>query len=404
MSWLQKFPSLSEENWPFSSDLLPPNTYLVGGAVRDALLHREKEYLDLDFVLPQLAVETARKIADRTSAGFVVLDKQRQIARVVFKEGTADFARQEGDNLEKDLQRRDFTINAIAYNPRTDELIDPLEGLADLKRGILRMVSKANLEDDPLRLLRAYRQAAQLNFIIDPSTQSTIRTLAPLLGTVAGERVRAELGYLLASFQGSKWLSAAGEDGLLQSWFKNIKAENLQQIAKIDESVKLIKDNWFELASKYESEYYLAKLAVLVSTVPEEAEQELISLKYSRAEIRAVTIAIKNLPRLFTPMSLKEQYFFFLDVEKVFPILVVLVLALGINSDAIAPLINRYLDPNDQIAHPEALVTGNDLMQFLQIRPSPQIGKLLTEIQIARIEGKISTPQEALEYAASLLE
>ena len=77
---------------PFSLDLLPPSAYLVGGAVRDALLNRKGAYLDLDFVLPQQAVETARKIALQHQGGFVILDEQRQIARVVFPEGTVDFA------------------------------------------------------------------------------------------------------------------------------------------------------------------------------------------------------------------------------------------------------------------------------------------------------------------------
>ncbi|NES84105.1 MAG: CCA tRNA nucleotidyltransferase, partial [Moorea sp. SIO2B7] len=211
---------LSPQNWPFSLDWLPSSAYLVGGAVRDALLNRQ-EYLDLDFVLPTEAVETARRIANHYQVGFVVLDEQRQIARVVFAQGTVDFALQEGDSLETDLQRRDFTVNAIAYNPHTENLIDPLQGLVDLNTGVMRMISKANLEDDPLRLLRAYRQAAQLNFTIEPHTRSTIRNLAPLLDKVAAERVQTELGYLLANSQGSKWLIAAWEDGLLPVWLKN---------------------------------------------------------------------------------------------------------------------------------------------------------------------------------------
>jgi tRNA nucleotidyltransferase (CCA-adding enzyme) len=61
-------------------------------------------------------------------------------------------------------------MNAIAYNPHTSELIDPLNGYRDLQQGIIRMVSPKNLQDDPLRLLRAYRQAAQMGFIIEPET------------------------------------------------------------------------------------------------------------------------------------------------------------------------------------------------------------------------------------------
>ena len=187
--------ALSPQKWPFSPEWLPPEACLVGGAVRDALLGRQSEYLDLDFVLPSNAVQTARNLAKHYHAGFVVLDAQRQIARVVFEDATVDLAQQDGQSLETDLQRRDFTINAIAYNPHNQKIIDPFQGYTDLQQGIIRMVSPKNLQDDPLRLLRAYRQAAQLNFTLEPTTHSTIRQLASLLNQIAAERVQVELGY-----------------------------------------------------------------------------------------------------------------------------------------------------------------------------------------------------------------
>jgi tRNA nucleotidyltransferase (CCA-adding enzyme) len=131
---------LSPKTWPFSLDLLPPAAYLVGGSVRDALLGRQAEYLDLDFVLPEAAVYTAKLIANRYQAGFVLLDDERQIARVVFERATVDFAQQVGPSLEEDLYHRDFTVNAIAYNPHTEEILDPLQGYADLQRRQICMV------------------------------------------------------------------------------------------------------------------------------------------------------------------------------------------------------------------------------------------------------------------------
>ena len=417
MSWQENLSNLLLKNLPFSLEFLPPQACLVGGAVRDAWLNRQGEYLDLDFVLPKLAVETAQKIANYYHAGFVVLDCERQIARVVFPQGTVDFAQQEGDSLEADLRRRDFTVNAIAYNPHHSQLIDPLQGVADLQQGVLRMICTANLEDDPLRLLRAYRQAAQLNFTIEAVTRSTIRTLAPLLAKVAAERVQTELGYLLGSLQGNAWLKAAWEDGLLQFWFQNAQAENLNQLARVDDAAKSIaeivgRDAISQLFPSSKDRIYpqplqLAKLASLLSRDATAAESELVRLKYSRAEIRTVTSALKHLPRLLQaqtqPMSLREQYFFFLDVGDVFPVLVVLGMAVGLNPETITPLLQRYLNPQDQVAHPTPLVTGHDLIQKLKLRPSPQIGQLLTQIQLARIEGKITTGEEALELAACWL-
>ena len=370
--------------------------------MRDAGLNRQGDYLDLDFVVPVEAVDIARRIARHYSAGFVVLDEQRQIARVVFERVTADFAQQQGD-LEADLRRRDFTINAIAYNPHTSTLIDPLGGLADLASQTLRMIAPANLQDDPLRLLRAYRQAAQLNFVIEPTTQSTIRALAPLLGTVAAERVQTEVEYLLANPQGSKWLKKAGEDGLLQAWFPKA-IQKLDDLARVDDSMQ-----FFKASTAHSIEHFylcLAKLACLVAEAPAAAELELERLKYSRYQIRAVVTVLKHLPRLLAhaaaPMSLKDQYFFFLDVGEVFPAIALLAAVKAPQRSPILSLLHRYYTPNDPVAHPQPLVTGNDLIKSLHLSPGPQIGTLLTTIQIARIEGKIATKEEALQFAASL--
>lgn len=408
---------LSPESWPFSLEWLPVPTYMVGGAVRDALLERRREYLDLDFVMPEKAVKTARAIAHHYKAGFVLLDRERQIARVVFKNATADFAQQEGDTLETDLHRRDFTVNAIAYNPHTQELIDPLQGYADLQQGIIRMVSPANLKDDPLRLLRGYRQAAQLGFAIASETRVTIRQLAPLLAEIAAERVRVEFSYLLGNPQGSDWLTIAYEDGLLSVWFPHVTAQKLKLIAAIDRWVVTLAAKWPQIGTILQesisdtlksSWLSLAKLSCLVASETQQAEAELINLKYSRTEIRTVTTAVKLLPGLASlgagGMSLREQYFFFQEAGEAFPVVAVFAVAVGVNMEAIAPLIDRYLTPDDQVAHPTQLVTGNDLIQALNLRPSPKIGQLLTEIQLSRIEGKISTPAEAIKFASQLLD
>ncbi len=124
---------LSSLDFPWDMNQLPTSAYLVGGSVRDAILQRYKTPLDLDFILSENTIATAKEIANLYHAGFVVLDREREIARVVFPQGTLDFARQEGDSLETDLKRRDFTINAIAYNVLLQQLVDPLGGLIDLR-------------------------------------------------------------------------------------------------------------------------------------------------------------------------------------------------------------------------------------------------------------------------------
>ena len=413
---------LAAKNWPFSLEYLPQPVYMVGGAVRDAILGRVREYVDLDFIIPVDAVKVARKIAQRYQAGFVLLDAERQIARAVFPEATVDFAQQEGESLITDLYRRDFTINAIAYNPHTQEIIDPLAGYKDIESGLLRMISPVNLQNDPLRLMRAYRQAAQLGFTIEPATQETIRSLAQDIRKVAAERVRVEVGYLLATSHGTFWLNTAWKDGVLTSLFKSATDESFIKLSAVDEAYAVIRQRWQELGEELTnyvretvktSWLSIAKLACLVDSKPEIAELELQELTYSRAEIRGVTTGL----RLFAELKevhkpLRKQYFLFREMGILFPAVLVLALA----NDIVAkgrfeesmlvtyePLIKRYLDKNDVVAHPIPLLNGKDMMTALKIPASPLIGELLMEVGVAQAEGKISTVEAAIEFAANLV-
>jgi tRNA nucleotidyltransferase (CCA-adding enzyme) len=413
---------LAAKNWPFSLEYLPQPVYMVGGAVRDAILGRVREYVDLDFIIPADAVKVARKIAQRYQAGFVLLDAERQIARVVFPHATVDFAQQEGESLITDLHRRDFTINAIAYNPHTQEIIDPLEGFKDIESSLLRMISPVNLQNDPLRLMRAYRQAAQLGFTIEPATQETIRSLAKSTNQVAAERVRVEIGYLLANSQGTFWLNLAWKDGVLTSFFKNATEESFIKLTAVDQAYTLISENWQQLGEELAnyvretvktSWLATAKLACLVDSKPEIAEIELQKLTYSRAEIRAVTTGLRLFSEIkAVDMSLRKQYFLFREMGILFPAVLVLALANDLVSKGIfeesmfityEPLIKRYLDKNDAVAHPIPLLNGKDMMTALQIPASPLIGELLMEVGVAQAEGKISTVEAAIEFARNLV-
>ncbi|MEB3359404.1 MAG: CCA tRNA nucleotidyltransferase [Synechococcales bacterium] len=410
-------PALTPHSWPFKLQDLPASAYLVGGSVRDGLLGRQTRHLDLDFVLPSGAVKTARAIAHTYKAGFVLLDAERHIARVVFEQATADFAQQVGETLDVDLRRRDFTINAIAYHPHTATFYDPLGGCDDLKRRCLRMISLENLQDDPLRLLRAYRQAAQLDFHIAGQTQETIRHLAALLKQVAPERVHAELSYLLSSQRGTPMLTQAWEDGLLDIWLPHANRIGLAWIARMDEAaIALVQvhpafdealTGWVrdqqQAAGTGRSWFKVAKLSCLVSPDPDVAETELWTLKCSRAEVQAILTLLRVRPQLrednLTALTRREQYQFFQEVGVTFPAVAVLAIATGASLPTIQPLVQRFLTAADPVAHPNPLVTGHDLMTQLQMKPGRHIGKLLERLQIAHAEGEIATPEEALTLA-----
>ncbi|MEB3231872.1 MAG: CCA tRNA nucleotidyltransferase [Leptolyngbyaceae bacterium] len=423
-------PIFDPQQWPFALQWLPDSAYLVGGSVRDALLGRATDHIDLDFVLAEKAVETARAIAKHYRTGFVVLDAERHIARVVFDGATADFAQQVGDSLEEDLQRRDFRVNAIAYHPHTRQLIDPLNGYLDLKQGILRMVSATNLQDDPLRLLRAYRQSAQLGFTVDGETHAYIRQFAPLLHQIAPERVHAELSYLLTSATGSTMLTQAWVDGLLLPWLPHANTLGLERVRQIDHGLATICPNCPEfaaVASSWVTDQHRAagagrswiksaKLACLVSLKAKEAESQLWGLKCSRSEVQAVLTVLRWLPTLEgnTPIGKalrhhsltsdhRAQFFFFRDIGAAFPAVALMALALDHSTDVILSLIQRFLDPENPIAHPNPIITGHALTQALQLKPGPIIGRLLEQLAIAHAEGAIATHDQALDYARHII-
>lgn len=182
-------------------DALPKQEiYLVGGAVRDLLLNRSSR--DFDFAVPANGIPLARRIANVLDADFMILDAERDTGRVIVTntDGTRtylDFATYRGGTLEEDLRARDFTINAIAFDLQAQTLIDPLNGASDLQIKSIRACSPTSLQDDPVRILRAIRQAAAFGLKIQPETRKAMKQAAPLLSTISPERLRDELFKIL---------------------------------------------------------------------------------------------------------------------------------------------------------------------------------------------------------------
>jgi len=182
-------------------DALPDmEVYLVGGAVRDMLLNRVSS--DLDFALPSKGISSARSVANALQADFMVLDDERDTGRVIFtdSDGTRtflDFATYRGATFEEDIHGRDFTINAIAFDIHKQTIIDPLNGASDLRAKLIRACSPTSISDDPVRILRAIRQAANFEFKIDPETRKAMKEAASSLPNISPERKRDELFKIL---------------------------------------------------------------------------------------------------------------------------------------------------------------------------------------------------------------
>ncbi len=198
-----------------------PSAYLVGGAVRDAALGRQNG--DLDVAVHGDSRAAAAALALRTGGSVVVLDEPRGVVRVVAPPHGADQPMIDvtpiRGSIEDDLARRDFTVDAMAVPLRCDDgdlpLIDPLDGMADAQARLVRATSPAVFDDDPGRLLRAPRLAAQLRFDIEDSTRRAIRARAHLVETVAAERVRDELLKTLAEPRAAGSLRCLDDLGLL---------------------------------------------------------------------------------------------------------------------------------------------------------------------------------------------
>src|SRR3984957_10748468 len=183
-------------------------TYLVGGCVRDLLLSREPKDWDITTNAKPNEIQSSFPETfyenDFGTVGVVTQSENPRLKVVEVTpyriEGKYSNARHPddvkfGDNLEDDLERRDFTINAMAYDPALGELVDSHHGLEDLKRRLIVTVGDPNerFTEDALRMLRAIRISAELDFTIDTKTAEGIANNAPLLETISRERVRDEL-------------------------------------------------------------------------------------------------------------------------------------------------------------------------------------------------------------------
>ena len=192
--------------------------YLAGGAIRDLLAGRE--VADWDFTGAG-AMQMAHQFAQANATGVISLHEDQPTARVAVWDdnsqchATFDFCQLRGDTIRDDLAARDFSINAIACNMTALEILDPLEGIEDLRNRIIRTPAAENLAADPLRCLRAYRFMAQLGFTIEPQTRAWIRQYAVGLNDIAGQRIGYELRKLLYPPRVSETMAAMDEDAVL---------------------------------------------------------------------------------------------------------------------------------------------------------------------------------------------
>jgi len=214
---------------PFMPSLLKTQEiWLVGGAIRDVIMGYKVK--DFDFALKANAADFARQFAHEINGTFVLMDDKNDESRVVYKnEIVFDFIHME--TIENDIGRRDFRINAMAMRVPCFELFDPFNGLKDIERKQIKMVSEAALVADPLRILRGFRFKATLGFKIEVNTLKALAKYKELLQSVAPERIHYEFFTLLDSPNAYKTLRQMTKYGVLQTIIPVSKfMENISQI------------------------------------------------------------------------------------------------------------------------------------------------------------------------------
>lgn len=205
------------------------NTYLVGGAVRDAILN--KSIKDEDYCVTGISPEKFMELFPEVhirGKSFQVFDLEHKEFALARKEtkigkGHKEFQVEtdEGITIEEDLKRRDITINSIAQDVLTKKIIDPFDGQKDLNDGIIRATSEKFMED-PLRVYRVARMAAILNFKVAPNTIKMMNSLKEELSTLSKERVFVEFRKALEADKPSIFFEVLKEADVLDVHFKTV--------------------------------------------------------------------------------------------------------------------------------------------------------------------------------------
>tara|TARA_Y100001968_G_scaffold297456_1_gene306415 strand:+ start:13104 stop:14333 length:1230 start_codon:yes stop_codon:yes gene_type:complete len=383
------FERVNPNGWPFSLDDLPVGCALVGGSVRDALLNRLKIQPDLDIIVPSEAVRLTRQLAKRLNAKCVVLDQERDIARLIVDKWTIDFAKQIGESLQDDLSRRDFTINAIALTLGSNiEIIDPFNGLKDLKKNTLVAISEENLISDPLRMLRGLRLLAEFNFFLEDKTYSLFDLNAELLAKkVSPERIKYEIQRLINGDYADFVIPLLKRTGLLNPWRDKSKVSISEEIGL--KASKEFQCNELSIALP------LARLVDLIS------DRGLCNLRFSKKEIQACKVLRKwqkrNDGSAFSSLNEFDLFNLHLELENHLPALII-----DLPLDSQSVWLKRWRDPFDPLFHPSSPLNGNTIQEILNVKKGPFLGEIIEHLSREKAFNRLHTYEEAIELARNL--
>jgi tRNA nucleotidyltransferase/poly(A) polymerase len=226
--------------------------YLVGGYIRDLL--RGVDAQDRDFLVSNDPNSFLRKLRKSIPGKSIVFKKGEVVRFVVRDDMHFDFSPVLG-TLQENLAQRDFSINAIAWSP-DEGIVDFHQGISDLQKKTVKTLSENNLASDPVRMLRAYRFAAEIHGGIDANTRKIIKSIHHRIKDSSPERITLELFNLLNHISSAIHLKNALSDGVLKIIFplnSKILKENIQSVSDFEESIK--KDAYQKFKEKLKEIY-----------------------------------------------------------------------------------------------------------------------------------------------------
>ncbi len=198
--------------------------YLVGGAIRDFFLSKETQ--DYDFVVFGDIDKIVNRFTSQLKCKYIKYEKKLITYRIFCRLKTIDLTLPRNNSIEKDLEKRDFTINSIAYDLDKDEIIDPLKGQDDISKRIIRINRDDCFKQDPVRIIRAFRLAALNRFDIEPSTLKAAQRDSNLLSSTSKERITDELKKFLSLNNTFAYLLLMDKASVIDSVFEDLSLTN----------------------------------------------------------------------------------------------------------------------------------------------------------------------------------